>query len=186
MKRKPTSLAQVAADYIIGQANALKERLAAVHTAADHHEAHAARIDGKKLRYLLEPFAPYLPDIDPILGQLKRLQDTAGDLHDVQVFTDEVIVAAQRAAATHTKRLALAIFKGDLHAVAQTQQENPIPGILTLAARLRERGTRCFETLKREWLDGAAEDLLNQVHAAAHALRAASTSQCPPLYGDRS
>jgi acyl-CoA reductase-like NAD-dependent aldehyde dehydrogenase len=124
-----------------------------------------------------------VPDISHILDRLKQLQDTAGNLHDIHLLTDEVMAAAQRAGATHAKRLATAVFKGDLSGVAQTQRENPIPGILALAARLREREAHCFEILAREWLDGAADDLFNHVHAVADTLRAAASSYSPLNHG---
>jgi CHAD domain-containing protein len=126
-----------------------------------------------------------VPDsIDPIIDRLKQLQDTAGDLHDVHVFTDDVIAAAQRAAAMYARQLATAVFKGDLEGAARAQRENPMPGIMALAARLREREARCFETLRQEWLDVAADDLLNQICDVADTLRAIGAHYPTLLHGD--
>jgi len=47
---------------------------------------HALRIEGKRLRYLLEFFAYVLgPDVDDVIKPLIALQDHLGELHDSQV-----------------------------------------------------------------------------------------------------
>lgn len=48
---------------------------------------HALRIDAKKLRYLLEQFAPlYAPErVKPLVKALKKLQDTLGGCQDARV-----------------------------------------------------------------------------------------------------
>src|SRR6185436_12318903 len=48
---------------------------------------HQVRIDGKKLRYLLELFRPTYADVDlgPVISSLKDLQDCLGALNDTAV-----------------------------------------------------------------------------------------------------
>ncbi len=48
---------------------------------------HRLRIDGKKLRYLLEFFRGLYPaaELDPLVRELKKLQDTLGALNDLSV-----------------------------------------------------------------------------------------------------
>lgn len=47
---------------------------------------HAARIQIKHLRYLLEPLHEPFAGIQPMLADLKTMQDWLGDLHDLVVF----------------------------------------------------------------------------------------------------
>jgi CHAD domain-containing protein/CYTH domain-containing protein len=53
-------------------------------------EAHEARIAGKKVRYLLEPFARELPEAAEAIRAAKGFQDALGHLHDVHVLLTEV------------------------------------------------------------------------------------------------
>ncbi|MGM0517732.1 MAG: CHAD domain-containing protein [Pseudomonadota bacterium] len=48
--------------------------------------AHAARIQGKYLRYLAEPMAEPFPGVAGLLEDLKAVQDRLGDVHDLVVF----------------------------------------------------------------------------------------------------
>jgi CHAD domain-containing protein len=167
----------VVAKRIVDQVEVVRDRLAAVRTVADWREIHTARIAGKRLRYMLEPVAPYVLEVDPILDQLKRLQDLAGDLHDVHVFANDIVAAAQVGAAAYARQLTLAVVKGDVVEAAQAQRENPTPGVLAVAARLRERGARCFEELRWEWLGegmggkAGTEELVGLVEGVAARIR---------------
>jgi len=59
-------------------------------TTSPDEDLHQLRIDGKKLRYLLEFFASlYPPDqIKTLIIQLKRLQDNLGKFNDLSVQQD--------------------------------------------------------------------------------------------------
>ncbi len=54
--------------------------------AAGRDRAHAARIQVKHLRYLLEPMHEPFEVVEPMLADLKTIQDWLGDLHDLVVF----------------------------------------------------------------------------------------------------
>ncbi|MCL7745270.1 CHAD domain-containing protein [Guyparkeria hydrothermalis] len=47
---------------------------------------HAARIQVKHLRYLVEPMAEPFAEVAPLLKDLKEIQDRLGDLHDLLVL----------------------------------------------------------------------------------------------------
>jgi CHAD domain-containing protein len=55
-------------------------------------DLHALRIDGKKLRYLLEFFASLFPadEIASLVKQLKKLQDNLGEFNDLSVQQEEL------------------------------------------------------------------------------------------------
>ena len=108
---------------------------------------HRARISAKHLRYLLEPFAPAIPDGAAVVGRLKALQDVFGDVHDAHVFADE------------------------LGSIASTGG-GLIPGIRALVESLEARGRLAFQQAAREWLAGAAEPFFRQVDAMADAIAA--------------
>jgi CHAD domain-containing protein len=62
---------------------------------------HEVRIDGKKLRYLLELFRSVYPEVElgPVISDLKNLQDCLGVLHDASVEDRMLRALAQRSSA---------------------------------------------------------------------------------------
>lgn len=80
------TLAAVAAPLVREHAAAVALRMAAFAAEpGDTAAAHAARIAGKRLRYLLEPLAEELPAADELVGRLRRLQDALGAVQDAAV-----------------------------------------------------------------------------------------------------
>jgi len=51
---------------------------------------HAARIQVKHLRYLVEPMHEPFVEVDGLLRDLKEIQDRLGDLHDLLVFRERL------------------------------------------------------------------------------------------------
>ena len=76
----------------------VRKRLSRIETGMDHftassdaHVAHQLRIQVKKLRYLAELLEPVWPDkVQALLQALTPLQETFGDLHDVDVRIAEL------------------------------------------------------------------------------------------------
>ena len=129
----------------------LQVSLAAIRTYADVQESHHARIAAKRLRYLIEPLEDVLVDAGPIIETLKSLQDSLGDLHDVHVFSGVV-------------------------GVAQEVAEPPVrPGLVRLARRLHERGTRAYAGIAREWLNEGGASLFEHVRGLAKDVARRST-----------
>ncbi len=124
----------------IGQ---LRRRLGEVRGADDVRQMHAARIRGKRLRYLLEPLETYGEPVAPLLGRLRRLQDLLGELHDLHGMDAELAGAR-------------------VPPVARRDLEP-----------LRERAagavTERFARLRAEWLDGA-DGFFSQVESVARSL----------------
>ena len=65
---------------------------------------HRLRIDGKKLRYLLEFFRDVFPaeEVDPLIVTLKRLQDHLGRFNDLQVQQRSVASMIERLESTES------------------------------------------------------------------------------------
>ncbi|MEX0287412.1 MAG: CHAD domain-containing protein [Paracoccaceae bacterium] len=63
-----------------------------IHADTDDEEVHELRIHCKKLRYLMEFFAPFFPkrDIKGLIKALKRLQDNLGLFNDYSVQQDSL------------------------------------------------------------------------------------------------
>ena len=101
----------------------LLEQVPAIH---DVQALHQARIETKRVRYLLEPIRRSLPGSALLIGRLSRLQDLLGELHDYQVL--EQTIAAPRLAAVERREAT------------------------GLTRAVRERQRRLYLELVREWL----------------------------------
>jgi CHAD domain-containing protein/CYTH domain-containing protein len=99
----------------------LVERQRAVHAralgqVADHLDRtaiHRARIEGKRLRYILEPVAAAAPAAAPIAA-LRALQDGLGDVHDLHMVMESLCDAPD----TGTGRRARIALRGELESAA--------------------------------------------------------------------
>lgn len=80
------SLAWVLNGLLPGYAEALSQAVDAIRTPDDRQAIHAARIRGKRLRYLVESLAGEVGEVDDLLTRLKALQDALGDLRDAQLL----------------------------------------------------------------------------------------------------
>ena len=103
----------VAAVTLVRYAGELEARLAEVTPATDAAQLHATRIAAKRVRYLLEPLEPGLPDgVDsPLMERLKQLQDLFGALTDAH----ELEVTFQREGAAVAA--AVGVLRDDVTAV---------------------------------------------------------------------
>lgn len=132
---------------------ALLEPLAALPDARDVEAAHAARIEGKRLRYLLEPLRGTRgADARPAVARLKRLQDLLGELHDAHVLEALLGTAGARRGAGGDRGRA---------------------GIAALARLAAERRDARFAELAAARRAGELEALSCEVEAVAAGLEAA-------------
>jgi len=166
------TVAQALAPRIIDQANALGDRLAAVQSMQDQAVAHAARIAGKRLRYLIEPIADAVDGGAAVVKRLRILQDIIGEMHDVHVMAEEVVQAAEHAAAEQARRVARALLDGGAadETVRLERTRDPRPGLLAIAGQLRSRGHTAFGELQQHWLADHAQELPRAARAIAEQL----------------
>jgi CHAD domain-containing protein/CYTH domain-containing protein len=180
--RLPTLSATVA-PALREHARALRERLAEVHSIADDAIAHRARIEGKRLRYLLEPFVPHLVGGAELLSQLKSLQDSLGTLHDVQVWSIDLRESLETAALEEARAAlaapvlaapVLAVASSDATTVVRRSPSRSTPslqaGLIRLVGKLRERGESVFTELREGWLDDRGTAFFEAVDSIAQAL----------------
>jgi CHAD domain-containing protein/CYTH domain-containing protein len=93
----PAPFADALAPRVSDAGAILQAHLERVRSMTDEDECHEARIAAKRLRYLLEPIARLVPGADELVTQLKDLQDVLGDLHDAQVFGNDIASLATAA-----------------------------------------------------------------------------------------
>jgi CYTH domain-containing protein len=164
----------VLAALVEDQVNALVARVGAISDAADVEGAHRARIEGKRLRYLLEPLRGYpRADASEAVSALKRLQDVMGALHDAHVLGEElgallVDVSAKRARLLHVAVLS----PGAEDSVRARLRGSPRPGLLALVRLVREGRDALFADLEREWRADGLGVLAGQVRGLADAVAA--------------
>ncbi|GEJ55464.1 CHAD domain-containing protein [Anaeromyxobacter diazotrophicus] len=146
---------------VLGEALAsVRARIAGIAGPADEPHVHKARIAVKRLRYLLEPLrGNALADARGAVGELKRLQEVLGDLHDAHTLAHDLEAALLEAAAERTHRLFAAVYGAGARGAALRDQlrGGPRAGLLALVRIVRERRDGLFAELERAWrADGLA------------------------------
>jgi CHAD domain-containing protein len=146
------SMAAATGSLVREASEQLKARLLKIHGYASEIPIHRARIGGKHLRYLIEPFAQSVPQGEAIVDRLKLLQNGFGDVHDAHVFLAEL-------------RALLPVADK-----VSSDSSNYLPGMETLMDMLEARGRQAFEEVARDWLHGAAEPFFQEVEDVATAI----------------
>lgn len=154
------TLARAAAAAVRGRAEALEEELAGVVSLADRERAHRARIQAKRLRYVVEPFADAV-DGAPLLGRLSRLQDDLGELRDAQVLAEALARALRKA------------------------PPGEVDGVKWLAERVAEREVAAWDRLAAEWLVPGAGGVRPAARELAARLESHGAPAGPPLEIER-
>jgi len=147
--------AAVAGPRILRLSGNLERALARVRSVRDIDQAHRARIDAKRLRYLLEPIEPSIEGAKEVVEQLTAMQDGLGDLHDSDLFLQ-----------------VLAGSVGDAPIAAR-------PGLSLLDRQLRARAGQAFARVEADWLGGAAEEFFRRVARLPTAITARATASTP-------
>lgn len=140
----PPRYADALADALAAQVRALDARIRHAVATAHAEELHAARIDAKRLRYLVEPVRG-AAGVDALLKRCKALQDVLGEYQDAAVLEAELAGAAKA--------------------------DDEAAGIEALAALNRARAERLFDEVAQRWVGGGLAALVEAVDAATAGLR---------------
>lgn len=100
------------ASMLEARAARLFKSLAGLQDAQQVKQAHAARVAGKRLRYVLEPVAGTLTGGEALLAQLRSLQDRLGDIQDLAVLGQTLEESVGSAALEQAQRLSKAAQRG--------------------------------------------------------------------------
>ncbi|HET6413003.1 MAG TPA: CHAD domain-containing protein [Anaeromyxobacter sp.] len=142
----------LAAEVVRAQEGALLTALSEVASADDAEKAHRARIEGKRLRYLLEPLRGQVPGAEEAIRSMKDLQDLLGDLHDVHVLAARMADAAAEAAAEGARAVHHALHAAGEDHARSVARRGMRPGLSALDRRIRERRDALWAELSRGWL----------------------------------
>ena len=157
----------VLAALVRGQAAAVAEALEAASSPPDAARAHRARIEGKRLRYLLEPLrgTPGL-EAAAAVKALKQMQDALGSLNDARVAAAEIATARVEAAAER---------------VRADGGEGPgvRPGLLALERLAHRRAATLLAEVERDHLADRGASVLAPALAVADALEARAAHEAP-------
>jgi CHAD domain-containing protein len=162
----------IAAGLIRAATAELAAHLGRVHGESDEGEVHQARIAGKRIRYLLEPVRDQLENGKDLVKELKALQDLLGELHDIQVLSEELRQAAEEAGAGRFVQLidlSLRCAPADPE-LEGARRRDERAGLMSLARELHERRQDLFGRLLALLERGDAEILIEHLGQAADRL----------------
>lgn len=120
---QPPTCGVVAGTAVLELADRLEAQLHAVESVEDAEPLHDARISGKRLRYLIEPFASELNAGETLIRRLRKLQDTLGKLNDCAVLARTISQASDEIAGDEPDSpdiAALAALRGVVEAERET------------------------------------------------------------------
>jgi hypothetical protein len=165
----------VLATLLGAQLDSMRDRMDRIRGPSDHATVHEARIEAKRLRYLLEPLRGYRrADASEPVRHLKNLQDVLGDLHDGHLLAGELRDALVDAAAERARQVHAAVYEEGASGAALRDElrASPRPGLLAVARLVRERRDALHADLERRWRAGGLDALETEVRTIAAALEA--------------
>ena len=139
------TFARATGERVLEYVAALADELAAIDSADAYGAIHAARVAGKRLRYLIEPVAREVPAAVRSVEQLKRLQDSLGAVCDA-----------------HVRRRALgqALAAATSERSVSGREPDPRSGLLALARRVEAEIAQLYDRMARAYLQGRTERFL--------------------------
>ena len=152
------SFGEVSAELLRAATDELFGALSRVHGEGDEESAHRARIDAKRLRYLLEPLEAERRGVSGILVRLRRLQDLLGELNDLRVLRASLAHALEQAVLAEAQRGMAALDTGKDERAPRTAARALEVGLLSLARRIHARRSALFARFASQWLGEAARE----------------------------
>ena len=158
------TLSDHTADLLREHAAVLRRRLRAITHADADGEAHRARIEVKRLRYLLEPVARWLETGKPLVKRLKGLQEVLGELHDLHMLDVTLETTLEEEALAHVHGALAGLRSGPQRPRGPRNRTN---GLLAICRLARDRREKLFGELEASWLSDTAGDFFEKVTACA-------------------
>lgn len=144
-----------------------------IETREDEDQLHAARICGKRIRYLLAPLRAELKGSDSVVRRLQKLQDLLGEYHDAQVLGDLLRRYTRKATREQSERwLELMLNQApDARTLARERRQDVLTGILAVARLVAKRKEKLLVQLAQLQNRGAQEQLLHDIAMLASRLQ---------------
>jgi CHAD domain-containing protein len=167
------SLGHLCGEHLEELCDELTFHLRHIETREDEDQLHAARICGKRIRYLLAPLRAELKGSESVIRRLQRLQDLLGDYHDAQVFGDLLRTMVKKAAKEQSERWLELVLNAaiDNRALARERKQDTLTGILTVARLIAKRKEKLLVQLAQLQTKGAQEQLLHDIAMLAARLQ---------------
>ena len=168
-----TSLGQLCGEHLEELATELTYHLRHIETREDEDQLHAARLCGKRIRYLLSPLRAELKASDSVIRRLQRLQDLLGDYHDVQVFGDRLRRLIKKATLEQSERLLELMLNAtpDARALGRERKHDVLNGILAVARLVAKRKEKLLQQLGQLQAKGAQDQLAHDIAMLAAGLQ---------------
>ena len=163
----------VLAMVIDAEARVLLGGLDTVDGPQDVAHAHATRIAGKRLRYLLEPLRGARgADSSQAVQVLKELQDLLGELHDAHVLGHALAEGLEALAAERVRRAHAAVLAGrpGPEVLRLAARDDLLAGLLLLDQRAAERAAAACSSLLKDWLPTRRDALVRAVTSVVEGL----------------
>ncbi|MBI5622453.1 MAG: CHAD domain-containing protein [Elusimicrobia bacterium] len=160
------------ADRLRQASRLLAAGLRAIQEPSDDEHIHEARIAGKGLRYLLEPFLSRSFLCRKAVGHLKKLQDDLGTMHDLNLLLKACRRCAKKAASSWAVGLveAEAGRAGRPGRAASNSPDNPVPGLVHAACLARQERLAAFKRFTTRWDPAKTGSFFREVEDAASIL----------------
>lgn len=152
-------------EVLVPTADRVNKRLAEISGPDDVKRVHRARIQVKRLRYLVQPVHHLSTKAREAEKRLRKLQNRLGDLHDLQLIEAELAAALDDAAREKARRLHALVIAGDARRLARARRQDERLGLAVLAGRAREQRHALYGKLDRQWLAGQAKALERELRS---------------------
>jgi CHAD domain-containing protein len=162
------ALARSAGSLMHEQIAELATALHRIASATDARTIHAARVEAKRLRYLLEPLVKEVTHGKTLLKSLKKFQDDFGELCDRQVLTEELIATAAHDAADRSAQELRRIFDDNI--AEPTPDSAAIAGVSALAGRLSAERKQRYAEIEQRYLGERVDPFLAPYRTLADTL----------------
>lgn len=157
--------AVVTAGLLMDYGARLNRKLACIRSIADQDRIHAARIAGKRLRYVIEPLATEFNGVKRTIESLKIFQDCFGLLCDDFARARALRQAAETLGVDRA-RAALEHVSG-ARAKVPDSLELLLPGLAALVRRVERESTSHYAVIERRYLGDAGQIFLKPVSMLA-------------------
>ncbi|MBV6522089.1 MAG: hypothetical protein MNPFHGCM_02234 [Gemmatimonadaceae bacterium] len=165
---REATLSQRVAERVRSQGGRLAADLARIADVDADTDIHRARIEGKRLRYLLEPLRPLHPSIGGIVTRLKSLQDILGAVHDAHVWGEALHQTLQRAADRQGR-----VLRRRATGAERTRRGAALPpmsALMALADAMHAHAASEFAVFTRDWTGDPASAFFAELELTATAL----------------